>query len=342
MARGTPIDPIPTLDPSMIQAESDTPSLEKLPTSTPKGHRVRGGAQASMQWAKDRAAQALAKRQSQNEALVLQHVLPLWNDEHRGVPNPMIRSGLFGTKTSSNRQFLKSEAIASLSNYDIVYKGEELLQDDLSVWMALLNMAARQPFGDAIFFSGYELVRDLGWRMHSDSYRRAKESISRLKANELKIQQKDGSSGYAGSLIREYAWAALSPDGNEKWMVRFEPTIAGMFREDSVTFLFWEQRCKIGQRSPLAMWLHSYYASHRDPFPHTVAKLHELCKSDEKELRFFKRRLAHALDKLVEVGFLISYNINTASKEVEGHMVSVRKTPGRLPGLKTALTERLN
>jgi hypothetical protein len=337
MARAKPPVTASLLSTNDVAAgDAEQPQPEVLPAPrVGRGTRVKGGSTAALEWAHQRASEALARRQNAQEAIVLQQVLPLWTEDHRGVPNPMIRSGLFGTKASGNRQFLKGEAIASLSNFNIIYKGEELLQDDLSVWLALMNMAARQRIGDAIFFSGYQLVKDLGWRMHSDSYNRCKESISRLKANELKIQVKTGDSGYAGSLIREYAWAALTPDGEEKWMVRFEPMIAELFREDSVTFLAWEQRRQIGPRATLALWLHSYFTSHREPFPVTIAKIHELCKSDEKELRFFKRRVKAALERLVEIGFLTTF-------QIVGDTVSVKKAPVRLPNLKAAVTTRLS
>jgi hypothetical protein len=319
---------------ALTEADKITAAEDKSAATRGKGHRVRGGANASLQWAREQAAEALVRRQNKQEATVLQQVLPLWSEEHRGVPNPMIRSGLFGTKSAGNRVYFKGDFVASLSNFSILYKGEELLQDDLSVWMSLINMAREKRIGDAIFFSGYELVKDLGWRMHSDSYNRAKESISRLKANELKIQVKTGESGYAGSLIREYAWAAESPDGGAKWMVRFEPMIAELFREDNVTFIEWEQRKKIGTRATLTLWLHAYYMSHRDPFPITIQKLHELSKSEEKHLKSFKVRVRRSLETLLEIGALVSYRI-------EGDLVSVKKAVLRIPSAKAALTERL-
>lgn len=294
--------------------------------STTRGLRTKRS--SSTEWARERAALALASRQSQQAAVVLQEVLPLWDDIHRGVPNPMIRSGLFGTKASGTRAFVKGDQVASLSNFSILYKGEELLQDDLSVWMALINMSRNNKIGDSIFFTGYELIKDLGWRMHSESYNRAKESISRLKANELKIQVKTETSGYAGSLIREYAWNAANPDGGVCWMVRMEPTIAELFRHDTVTFIEWEQRKAIGPRAALTLWLHSYFSSHREPLPISVGKLHELCKSEEKHMKSFKARVRKSLERLVEVGALTAYSI------VED-MVHVKRAPLRLMSVKT-------
>lgn len=312
--------------------DNDEP-VAKPSARTGAGTRVRVKGD-SLQFAKAKAAEALAKRQNENERTVLQQLLPLWNEEMRGVPNPMIRSGLFGTKSQSSRELVRDKQVASLSNYVIVFKGEELLQDDLSVWMALLHRASKQAFGDTILFSGYEIVQDLGWRMHSESYERVKQSISRLKTNELKIQIKSGKTGYAGSLIREYMWDAQGPDGNRKWMVRLESTLAELFRDDTVTFLQWEQRKQIGSRAALAQWLHAYYTSHRDPFPLTISKIHEMCGSEMKELRYFRRQVILALERLKSIGFLVGFSI-------QGETVVVKKAIAPILNIKGAATQRL-
>jgi TrfA protein len=293
-------------------------------------------------FALQRAAEALARRQNAQEEIVLQEVLPFWTDEHRGVPNPILRSGLFGAKLPSARHFTKAQKVASLGNYDLNYTGEELLQEDLSVWISLLNFASKQRFGDAVFVTGYKLIKDLGWRMHGDSYTNAKESISRLKANEIVIQLSDGSAGYAGSLIREYAWSAHSPDGKLTWMVRFEPRIIELFQKELVSTIWWEQRKLIPVKNSLARWLHAFYSTHTKPIPFTVAKLHELCKSEEKNLRAFKARLIKCMALLIKIGAIESYRIE--EREVEGEVkdfVHVAMPPAPVRLLSQTLTRRL-
>lgn len=309
------------------QSEEDTP-LASAPVVA-SGARVRRHPEQTKAWVQAKAAEALARQRSAQEQSVLQAVLPLWTDERRGIPNPMLRSGLFGS--GSTRTFVKDRVVASLSNYTIKYRGESLLQDDLSVLIALLHKASRQAFGDTIFLTGYEIVKDLGWRMHSETYERVKESIARLKSNELKISLSTGTAGYSGSIIREYAWDASTPDGGTKWMVRFEPMLTALFKEDSTTFLHWEQRKRIGTRAALAQWLHAYFTSHRDPLPISVAKIHELSGSEAKNLRYFKAKLKAALEVLVGINFLTSYHIS------DGGMVTVRKAPT----LVSAVTQRL-
>lgn len=227
-----------------------------------------------------------------------------------------------------------------LSNFKITYTGEELLQEDLSVWMSLVNLASQRKWGDALYITGYQLVKDLGWRMHGDSYDTCKESIARLKANSVNIEVKSGDAGYSGSLIREYAWTANSPDGRVMWMVRFEPRIVELFSKDMVTFVEWQMRKQIGPRNKIALWLHAFYMSHTNPFPYTVGKLHELAQSEERNMHNFKARLFKALTLLQEKGFLTSFEIKP-SKHVEQSMVHVNKAQGPVKALSRTVTQRI-
>lgn len=246
---------------------------------------------------------------------VLQSVLPLWDDGNRGVPNPLIRSGLFTVRSTDKREFIKRK-VASLSQYEVHYQGQELQQDDLSVWMSLINMAREMPVADAVYFTGYRLIKDLGLRMHSDSYKRIRASIERLKVTGLEIASADGTKAYSGSLIRDYAFESAEKNGNAKWMVRFESKVAMLFMEDTTTLLEWETRKKIGTRATLALWLHAFYSSHRDPIPLPVAKIHELCGSGDK-ISSFRRNLDLAFKRLIAVEFLVHYDITNDIVQVK-------------------------
>lgn len=273
------------------------------------------------------------------EQQVLQAVLPLWDDENRAVPNHFIRSGLFTVNSGIRREFIPDLQIASLSNLDVVYRGEELQQSDLTVWMALINMARNKPLSEAIYFTGYQIVTDCGWRLHSDSYKKVKDAIKRLKVTALSIAAKGNESAYAGSLIRDYAFAdASAEDGDTKWMVRFEPRISALFMEDNTTFLQWEERKRIGPRAKLALWLHAFYFSHRgDPLPNAVSRLHELCRSKDS-LSSFRRNLKTALLHLQERDLLESFTIVNDMVRVIKHskprLAAVKKP--RLPTKKKA------
>lgn len=243
-----------------------------------------------------------------HDTLTLQEVFPMWDDSNRGVPNPFIRSGLFSVKNNEERTFMKGLKVASLSNYVVTYTGMDLSQDDLSVWLALINLARQQPLCDSILFTGYSLIKDLGWTMNKNSYTRAQESITRLKVTGIEIINCKAGEGYSGSLIREFAWTAMDANGNARWMVAFEPRVFALFVQDTTTLIEWETRRMIGSRATVALWLHSFYSSHQDPIPMGVAKIFELCRSDSS-LSSFRHTLKRSLEKLITVGFLTSYSL---------------------------------
>lgn len=304
---------IPTLK-SANKFNTETPTVDdvEVKKDQPKLSRAQ-------QFLKAKTEEALAKSYtgSQQE---LAFGITQWTSDRRGVPNPLIRGGLFCSRLSATRASCKSENIASLSNSTVTYTGEELRQDDLSVWMSIINKGRNLPPGSPIMFTAYELIKDMKWRIHSESYTRLKDCIERLKATSLKITTKDEKGAYAGSLIRDFAYDAMSEEGKPKWQVRLEPTIVKLFMNDSTTLIEWAQRRKIGTRAALALWLHTFYSSHKTPIPFTVEKLHELSKSDEKRISNFKIRLRTALETLIEINFFSSY-------QIKNDMVFVARRP---------------
>jgi len=237
--------------------------------------------------------------------VIMQEVLPMWDDFNRGAPNPVIRSSLFSVQTTEAREFVKKQTIYSTSNHQISYTGEQLQQEDLSVWLCIIHMARNQSIENAIYFTTYQLIKDLGWKMHSDTYARVKLILSRLKVTGVTIAA-GLTTDYEGSLIEDIARS--ESNGQTCWMVQLNPRITGIFLSDTTTLLEWEVRKKIGKKATVALWLHAYYASHKSPYPISVRKLYELCGSSNR-LTGFRVNLNNALQKLVEVGFLEAFFI---------------------------------
>jgi hypothetical protein len=254
--------------------------------------------------------QALARKAARQSAGPLQMVFPAWDEDLRGLPNPLVRCGLFtAASVSVPRANILDEKVASLSNYSVSYSGAELRQDDLSVWLAIVSMGRNQPLGDPIHFTAYRLINDLRWRMHSDTYKSIKEIIERLKFTSVKLSSVDQKAQYAGSLIRDYLFDDTDADGKTCWTVRLEESIARLFVEDTTTLFEWKIRSELGRRATLANWLFSFYATHAEPIPYHISKIHELSKSDDRRIANFKVNIRAALEKLVTVGFLDSYAI---------------------------------
>lgn len=252
--------------------------------------------------------------------IIMQEVLPMWDDFNRGAPNPVIRSSLFSVQTSEAREFVKKQTIYSTSNHQISYTGEQLQQEDLSVWLCIIHMARIHSIESAIYFTTYQLIKDLGWKMHSDTYDRVKLILSRLKVTGVTIAA-GVEKNYEGSLVQEIARSEFN--GQTYWMVQLNPRITGIFMTDTTTLLEWEVRKEIGKKATVALWLHAYYSSHKVPYAISIRKLHELCGSANR-LTGFRVNLNNALQKLITVGFLETYHIDkdivTVVKSKRGSM----------------------
>ena len=59
----------------------------------------------------------------------------------------------------------------------------------------------------------------------------------------------------------------------------------------------------------MALWLHSFLSTHREPIPLSVEKYKELSGTKEKSLAGFRMRLKAALNKLKECGIIDSFEL---------------------------------
>jgi hypothetical protein len=240
-----------------------------------------------------------------------QPMLPLWANDVRGLPNAMARSALFNVAghRAGKRELLKQKPIEALSGIAMTYTGEELRQDDEDVFLQLLHIGRSQDLGTVVRFTGYAMIKDLGWDNSSKGYNRLIECISRLKATSLELKVADpngtdGVMGYGGGLIDKFHYRDIaSGSPMREWEVLLDAKIVALFTPNSYSRLDWTTRLRL---KPMAKWLHSFYHTHQTPFPMKVATFHSLMGSKAKQLRQFRASLKESLQELVDCGFLDS------------------------------------
>jgi len=98
--------------------------------------------------------------------------LPLWANSLRCLPNEIFRSALF---TARNRRqprthYKKAVEIAVIGEGRITYKGEELRQDDETVWLQLIHLAKEYSLGQFVEFTPYSFCKAIGWPICKASY----------------------------------------------------------------------------------------------------------------------------------------------------------------------------
>lgn len=233
--------------------------------------------------------------------------LPFWPADIRGLPNAFARSALFNVANARKgaRDNLKRKQIAAVRGISIQYTGEELRQDDEDVFLQIVHIARIQELGTEVHFTAYSLLTELGWTKNSGSYKRLIDCLDRLKASSLAVTVElphGARENYTGSLIRSFAWRESGGEVPMRhWRVLLEKEIIALFSPASYSRLDWQLRLKL---PPLAKWLHSFYITHKNPYPYKVETLHILTGSEIAEIRKFRYRLKAALELLVERGVL--------------------------------------
>ena len=241
--------------------------------------------------------QAIARRSATN---VVQ--LPLWHDLERGTPNSFLRSALFSAIQSKDRAFLKEAVLASSKDVVVKFTGEQLNQEDLTVWETLVHLARSNPLGSICSFSAHGLLKTMGLATGGEQHRRLHSTILRLNGAVVEITHEGKQ--YFGTLIQSGVKDTLT----KHYSVKLNPELIRLYGDTQWTALNWGERLLL-RRKPLALALHGYYSSHGRPFPVKLATLQHYTGSTNSHSRSFKRQVKNALEELVTVGFLQSYKI---------------------------------
>jgi hypothetical protein len=228
--------------------------------------------------------------------------LPEWPERQRAMPNEILRSALFNCRNRNlTRVFMKEVEIAVIGDGQVIYRGEELRQDDELVWMHLMHLIKKIPLGECVTFTPYSFIKALGWPIKGQNYERLRTCLSRMQATALRIQSKRLDSFISISLIQKFMSRNDRNENLSRWEVWICKEMQLLFDEDFLTRVTWETRRSLPDG--IASKLFGYWASHRKPYPVKIETLLKLCGSGMKA-KHFKAELKKALDLLKEVGFL--------------------------------------
>lgn len=213
--------------------------------------------------------------------------LDMWPEEFREIPNDYARSAIFTVRN-------KKEPRASLQNsvlfhtekaVKVTFTGIELrVDDDELVWQQVLNYAKYYPLGEPVEFNLHQLCKDLDWSVNARNYDRLRECITRLKANEIKVENERIGKGVGISLIREYEFEGAGDKGT-KYRVWIHPNLILLFAGKNSTRIAW---VKYRGLSPIARKLYDWIASHKQPFPLRLDTFYKMCASNCSSTRSWK------------------------------------------------------
>lgn len=237
--------------------------------------------------------------------------LPLWPEPDRGVPNSALRGALFAAIQGKNRRYMKRELLDVQEGIQIRFTGMQLDQSDLDVWEQALHLAHCHPLGTRCTFTAYSFLKALGRATGKMNHEWLKSVFARLAGAVVEITH-DGMT-YGGGMLKFYR-----EEHSQLYALEIDPTLRKLYSA-GWTATDWEQRQAL-RGKPLALWLHGFYSTHAEPFPHKVETLHKLSGSTNKSLRGYKQELKKSHDDLKAVGAINGYSI-------DGDLVSINRTP---------------
>jgi hypothetical protein len=236
--------------------------------------------------------------------------LDFFTGPYRGLPNVVVRSALFGCRTS--RAICPRTVVAGWKGAEISYEGISLNQRDESVWMQLIQywMWSR-PESYRVRFRGSDMLRDLSWGakgkkggLSGHAYTRLRESLYRLRSINMSLSLPKEGRVYSvvDGLINELTFAEEAPDIGFISCVLNKNYVS--IYATQLTRIRWETRLRL--RCGLPSWLHRYILSHTSPHFVSLDKLHALC-GISAERKHFRRPLRKAMDELKAVGGVVAH-----------------------------------
>ncbi|MCA3025308.1 MAG: hypothetical protein ING55_08450 [Rhodocyclaceae bacterium] len=257
-------------------------------------------------------------------SLVINEIPAPIDDDVRNVPNALARTALFTIRSDRDeRAFLNNVLIAAPNNVAMLYKGEELRQDDAGVWLQMIYAASgvREKSSDPsqpITFTvrAWELIETLGWANNKTGYQRLFDCLQRLIATALTVEMDRGRSAFIGSLLSEAKITSVMNRGkvSPSYEIQISRTVVSLFAPDAYSRVTWSKR--LATKRPLAQWLMAFYSTHRDPLPIGVYELKRLSGSQAKHLYHFREILTTACKELTTLQVFKSWHINTLDQLV--------------------------
>lgn len=213
----------------------------------------------------------------------------------RHIPNDYARSSLFTTrnKNEPRRSLLQQKLFHYNKSISILYTGIELrAEDDEIIWLQILHYGQSVPMGQPFDFFIKDLVRDAGWPRNGRYYDKARECISRLKANEvLALNSKSYGRSGAISLIKNYTANNNAEGKPTQYIVEIDPNLILLFAGNTFTSHAWRVYRNL---SPVARRLADYLESHQHPYPLSVDNFRQMCGSSNASLTSWRQTVRKA------------------------------------------------
>ena len=179
------------------------------------------------------------------------------------------------------------------------------------MFFEVLHRARHHPLETECLFRGYDFLKAIGRTNAQPNYDDLHDSLTRLRDGRVEIEWAINGRKYkfVGSLVASY----VREENSRLYKVTFAKEINTLFAPACWTRLEWDERQAL-KGHPLAQWLHGYFSTHAEPYPVSVAFLHQKTGSKRTLLREFRKDLKNALATLEKrLGWKAAWNGDLAT-----------------------------
>lgn len=239
-----------------------------------------------------------------------QEQLPRWPADIRCAPNEFLRSALFNARNRNQpRHYLRQEPLAIIGNGRITYMGEELRQDDATVWLQLVHLAKDRPLKEIVEFTPHAFCKAVGWAPTGEAYAHLRKCLARLQATALAFYAERTQHTISLSMIPVFCWQDQSTGKPlPRYRVKIATELLTLFLGEHYTYLSWPQRRQLPEG--LATWLHGYLATHKNPRSLAIRDIHRAAGLTITRADNLRTAIKRALNVLVKVDFLKSWEMD--------------------------------
>ena len=239
--------------------------------------------------------------------IVVGNQLNPWPDHVRATPDCLVRGALLSPIKTAPRPYRRLTLIGSQNGISIGARGQRLIGMDTPVLDAAVHLGRRQPFGEPIEVTLSGFVRAVGRRDGKKTRSGVAASLRRLARCEVAIKLDDGKIQFSGSFLERVSIYRRRRDGRR--CVRYVLPVGLLaLYSAGATFTTLNERTAVA-RSPLAMWLHLFFASHKSSVHAMFVQTYHNYTGMRCTLPEFRRLLANALEALVSARLIRSATI---------------------------------
>lgn len=272
----------------------------------------------SMEWVRQKAAEAAARLEQKAAETPKQLFLPGMDEFMRAMPNHIARSSLFAPVARGRRKMHDGTLLCSRGDAEIRFWGKQLDEAQADVWMQAMKEAQRQPLGTPVVINRAEFLRAIGRTTQGENYKWLHRTMKDLAFAMLVIEVKraDGQTKFSIGKTRAIHLIAGFDynEETEEYTLTIDPRWHVMYGNREFALIDWAKRMQIGRNQDMAKSLQRLIATSSNPVQRYALDWLKDKMEYASPMRKFREALIAACKELERLEIIAAHKIEDSAK----------------------------